>query len=127
MFSPTYSEAYSSPSPSSGSHQSDDLSPSECPTFLPSNRPEYVKAQLERLSMEAVDLIADKQFASPLLRCFSPNLKSVYEGVTINTGRESIFNQLAQVSEQYPDWRTEAVDALAEGKSERFQSGKEDD
>lgn len=134
MFSPTSSEAFSSPSPRSVLYEVEDLAfsslsprstpnqvedsaPLDCPTFMPSNQPEYVKGQLERLSMQAVDLIADKRFTSPLLRCFSPNLKSVYEGVTINTGRDSIFSQLAQASEQYPDWRTEAVDALAEGTS----------
>lgn len=114
MFSPI-SEAFSSPSPPSVTLHLEDIASSECPTFLPSNQPDHVKAQLEHLSMQAVNLIANKQFSSPLLRCFSPNLKSVYEGVTINTGRDAIFDQIVRVSEQYPDWRTEAVDALAEG------------
>lgn len=101
-----------------------EATPSECPTFLPSSQLDYVKAQLERLSMEAVELIA--RFSSPLLRCFSPNLKSVYEGVTINTERDAQFNQLAQVSEQYPACRTEAVDALAETESAKGQSHDEE-
>lgn len=114
MFSPTLSGATSSPSPTSTSDDSDDSGPTECPTCLPSNQPEYVKAQLERLSMQTVDLIAKRHFSNSLLQCFSPNLKCVYEGVTINTGRDAIFKHLAQVSEQCPDWRAEAVDALAE-------------
>lgn len=94
-------------------HEPASTSP-QAPTLDRSNRSDQLRRELERMSVDAVRLMMKSAYDAPVLQRFSPEFKSIYNGVPANIGRDALYDHFTWLSQKYPNQHTEVTDAVAD-------------